>query len=345
MGFIIADPIYKSNVFILFKAFLYVMSDAILATMDIRLLAKIDLNLLLALHILLEEQSVSAAARRLSITQPAMSKTLSRLREALDDPLFVRSKRGIQPTPRAEALSTELQRILGAVENLLNGDAFSPDTYRGELVLAISEYVGLSLLPRLTARLQQAAPRLRLKTITRVEGQLDLLASGELDFAIQISRNAYPEGYRHQSLGGSPLAVFVRRGHPLVRQSLTLQALSRFPYINLYVSDREDLDLPVLPGDEKLTDSPGSLETSHLLTAIEILRETDYTLVAPAYLGGNDGITREVVALPLPEDAAQSLDYSLVGHERTMNSPIHLWLWGEITETVRSMRVRTVHRG
>ena len=73
--------------------------------MNLGRLARIDLNLLISLHILLQEGSVSRAADRLSITQPAMSKTLGRLRETFDDPLFVRSKRGIQPTPRALGLA------------------------------------------------------------------------------------------------------------------------------------------------------------------------------------------------------------------------------------------------
>ena len=76
--------------------------------MNLNRLARIDLNLLVALHILLQEGSVSRAAERLNITQPAMSKTLGRLRETFDDPLFVRSKRGIQPTPRAISLAGEL---------------------------------------------------------------------------------------------------------------------------------------------------------------------------------------------------------------------------------------------
>jgi DNA-binding transcriptional LysR family regulator len=87
------------------------------------------------------------------------------------------------------------------------------------------------------------------------------------------------------------------------------------------------------------------LETSHLLTAFEVLRETNYTLICPAYLARDDGATRDVVALPLPQGQSQSVEYSLVAHERTARSPIHQWLWNEIIDTVRSMRVRTVHRG
>ena len=311
--------------------------------MNVKALAKADLNLLVALYVLLEEGSVSAAAKRLSITQPAMSKTLARLRNTFDDPLFVRSKRGIQPTPRAELLGAELKPLLSKIETLLDGEDFTPASYRGEIQIAISEYVGISLLPPLSAKLQQLAPKLRLKTITRVENQLHQLATGDLDFAIQLSRRDYPKEYRYQSLGNSPLGIFVRRDLPLIGQVITRDNLSYFPSINLYVSDR--MESPQLPELPAMGERVGMLETSHLLTALEVLRETDYTLICPAYLARNEGATRDVVALPLPTEDAQSVDYTLVAHERTRRSAIHQWLWNEILDTVRNMRIRTVHRG
>ena len=94
--------------------------------MNLNRLARIDLNLLVALHILLQEGSVSRAADKLSITQPAMSKTLGRLRETFDDPLFVRSKRGIQPTPRALGLAGELKSVLGQIDGLLDAGTSPP---------------------------------------------------------------------------------------------------------------------------------------------------------------------------------------------------------------------------
>jgi len=304
-----------------------------------------DLNLLVALQVLLEERSVSKAASRMAITQPAMSKTLARLREAFNDPLFVRSKRGIQPTPRAESLVSELENILGSIENLLIEGEFSPLSYQGEVSIAISEYVGLSLLPALASKLQTIAPKLRVKTITRVEGQLEQLASGELDFAIQIERASYGPEYRMQPLGSSPLAIFVRRQHPLVDQGISIETLLQYPTINLYISDRENLELTIQNRYREVFGSAGMVETSHLLTALEILRETDYTLLCPAYLARNDGATRDVVALSLPPEHATIIDYALVAHERTQRSALHQWLWAEIIDTVRNMRMRTVHRG
>ena len=89
--------------------------------MDTREFNKIDLNLLISLQVLLEERSVSRAAQRLFITQPAMSKTLTRLRALFGDELFTRSSHGMQPTPRAIELSSGLNHILGDISHLLAG--------------------------------------------------------------------------------------------------------------------------------------------------------------------------------------------------------------------------------
>jgi len=312
---------------------------------NLQRLAKIDLNLLVSLHILLEEGSVSRAADRLSITQPAMSKTLGRLRETFDDPLFVRSKRGIQPTPRALGLVAELKAILGQIDGLLDAGDFSPAAYRGEITLAISEYVGFTLLPPLLARLQSSAPRLRLRTITRAERQLDKLANGELDFAIQIQREEYSDEYTVSPLASSPLAIFVRQEHPLVEQTLTGALIRQYPQIALYVADREELIGEQMMARGLFESDRGILETSHLLTAFEILRETDYLLICPAYLARNEGATRDIVALTLPIEMTFNVQYSLVAHKRTEHSSVHQWLWQEIIETVQSMRFRIVHRG
>ena len=274
-----------------------------------------------------------------------MSKTLGRLRDTFDDPLFVRSKRGIQPTPRALALAGDLKVVLSKVDTLLDAGDFSPAAYRGELTLAISEYVGFTLLPPLSARLQSNAPRLRLKTITRAEGQLDLLANGQLDLAIHIQREEYPPEFTVYPLAASPLAIFVRQDHPLVAQTLTGEMIRQYPQVALYVADREELIGGQMLARTLFESDKGVLETSHLLTAFEILRETNYLLICPAYLARNEGATRDIVALTLPADLTFSVEYSLIAHQRIASSPVHQWLWQEIIDTVHGMRFRTVHRG
>jgi DNA-binding transcriptional LysR family regulator len=308
--------------------------------MDTRELSKVDLNLLISLQYLLEEQSVSRAAERLYITQPAMSKTLSRLRALFDDALFTRSSHGMQPTPRALELAEGLSQVLGDITHLLAGSRFQPQTFQGEVTLALSEYIGVALLPGLIARLSTKAPRLSVRVITRVENQLQELALGNLDFAIHIEQAHYGNDYRIEHLGGSPPAILVRESHPLTRGNLSMQRLAQFPLVRLYIPDWEQLDIqqsaaaisPIVDHQQ------GTLEISHLLTALEVLRETDYFMPAPAYILQNEDATAGITGLPAPGNANLEINYALVAHQRTANSALHNWLWEEITCTIREMR-------
>lgn len=308
--------------------------------MDTRALAKIDLNLLISLQVLLEEQSVSRAAERLFITQPAMSKTLSRLRQVFDDPLFTRSSHGMQPTPRASELATSLDQILGDIKQLVAGPKFDPRSFNGEVTLALSEYIGVALLPELARRLQAQAPQLSIRVITRVENQLEELALGNLDFAIHIQQAHYSKDFRVHPLGGSPPAILTRENHPLCRDEISWERLMEFPIIRLYVSDWEQLEIQqssaaITPMTEHLQ---GSLEISHLLTALEVLRHTDYFMPAPAYILQNKDATRGITALPVPTSGTFNINYTLVAHMRTANSALHDWLWQQITCTIAELR-------
>ena len=99
-------------------------------------LGRIDLNLLIILQVLLEERNGSRAARRLHLSQSAVSKALGRLRETFDDPLFVRSAYGLEPTARALSLQQQLQPILLSLDNLIQPPDFDPTTTEREFVIA-----------------------------------------------------------------------------------------------------------------------------------------------------------------------------------------------------------------
>ena len=308
--------------------------------MDTKELAKIDLNLLISLQVLLEEQNVSRAAERLFITQPAMSKTLSRLRSLFNDPLFTRSSHGMQPTPRAQELARGLSTILANINQLVSDSEFDPLDCDAEVNLALSEYIGVTLLPTLTERLQRQAPNLHIRIITRVENQLEQLALGNLDFAIHIRQAEYGRDFRVEELGGSPPVLLVRHGHPLCTGPARLSQLGDYPVIRLYISDREQLQVRAVDQmfDMLTPQVRGSLEISHLMTAMEVLRSSDYYMPGPAFLTQNDSISEGITALPFPGGEDLSVDYVLVAHNRTANSPLHNWLWAQITGTIRELR-------
>jgi DNA-binding transcriptional LysR family regulator len=310
--------------------------------MDTREFSKVDLNLLISLQVLLEEKSVSRAAERLFITQPAMSKTLSRLRALFDDALFTRSGHGMEPTPRAIEISGGLDQILGDISQLLGEGHFNPESFKGEVTLALSEHVGVALVPALVKKLNGLAPQLSIRVITRLEHQLEELTTGNLDFAIHVKQGHYGPDYRVENLGGSQLAILVREAHPLARGVVTWERLSQFPLIKLYVSDREQLEVKkktdrVMPlVDHNL----GTLEISALLTALEVLRQTDYFMPAPAYLLQEGIASAGITGRSMPRGGDLNIEYALVAHKRTSNSPLHNWLWDQITCTIAELRTQ-----
>lgn len=298
--------------------------------MDTRQLARMDLNLLVAFQVLLEERHVSRAADRLFITQSAMSKTLGRLRDLFDDPLFTRSSHGMVPTPRALELQSQVQGVLSQVQSITTGQQFDPKTYEGEISIAVSEYVGVVLLPALMQLLQQEAPLLRVTTLSRVELQLDELTDGGLDFAIHVRRSHYRPEFNLKNLGSTKPVLLVRKGHPLWRQRKPdWKDISQYPRVALYMPNVEEMELIDQVGEvfyQMEHDMREVFETSHLYTAMEVVRRTDCIMMGPPFLTDFAQFGGGLMSLPIPTHQEVQINYVLVSHKRTENSPLHSWL-------------------
>lgn len=126
-------------------------------------LSSLDLNLLVALQALLEEESVGRAARRVGLSQPAMSHALSRLRSLLGDPLLVRVGAGMQLTMRGEALRHPIRDALERVQEVLAGDTFDPSFTQRTFRICVADNASDLLLPPLLTRLQEVAPNIRVE--------------------------------------------------------------------------------------------------------------------------------------------------------------------------------------
>jgi len=190
--------------------------------MDIR---RVDLNLLLALDALLRCHNVSRAAEALGVSQPAMSFALAKLRAVFDDQLFVRTGRGIRPTPRAEELAQPLRRVLDIISNdLLRPASFDPATTRRTFALNMSDVGELVFLPRIRAYLQEAAPAATIRTLSLPPEQLDAaLESGEVDLAVGYFDGLVAQGLYQQRLFSHSFACIVSKSHPSIRHGLSLQ--------------------------------------------------------------------------------------------------------------------------
>lgn len=182
-----------------------------------------DLNLLRVLDALLRERNVSRAAERLSLSQPAVSNALNRLRDLLDDPLLVRVGRSMQPTPRALALEAPIRDALQRIEQSLSCDApFDPTSSRQRFRIAVTDYVELILMPRLLNLLAERAPGLRID-IQHLSPSLpaEALDKGELDLVLGRFEQV-PGRFQRQQWVSETLQLVAHRGHPQLAGGLDL---------------------------------------------------------------------------------------------------------------------------
>lgn len=301
---------------------------------------RMDLNLLKALHVLLEERSVSRAAERFFVTRSAMSKTLQRLREALNDPVLVRTAQGLVPTPRAEQLAASLTSAIAHIEQgLVSSARFDPAEAAGTIRIAAPETFAIGAIPRLVPPLRKLAPKLRLESLHLEDGYLERLADGSIDFAIYFDQE-YPERFFKHSLFSTAPKIWCRKDHPITRlRQMTLDDICNYPKLAFHLPSIKLAELlDILQTMEQIEIGREVIfETSHLLVALVMLRQSDALMIAPDYLFQDEAFSDTAVALPLnhiPLFDQLRFDLCLVQHERTMNSSLHQWVAAEAIRTL-----------
>jgi DNA-binding transcriptional LysR family regulator len=190
-----------------------------------RNLRSVDLNLLVVFDALMTERNVTRAAERKGLSQPAVSKALSRLRDLFDDPLFVRRDRAMEPTARALELAGPIHGALADISRtLILPAAFEPATVQATVRIATIDLYHANLLPALVRHLRRHAPgidlQVRANDCARLQAQLAL---GELDLAIA------PLGTRTSELFAEPLwtdrmVMLVGRDNPMIAEPVTIEA-------------------------------------------------------------------------------------------------------------------------
>lgn len=242
-----------------------------------------DLNLLRVLDALLRERNVSRAAQRLSLSQPAVSNALGRLRELLDDPLLVRVGRAMQPTPRALSLEAPIRDALQQIERTLNaGDFFDPATSRQRFVIAVTDYVELICMPRLMAHLAKVAPGVQLAiqhlTPTLPAAALD---NGELDLALGRFLDV-PARFHSRPWASETLQVALRKQHPLVAENLDLAGFLRLRHLWVHGGQTRGMVDQWLEDHDLARDV--AYTTPNYLQAAHIVASSDLAAVLPTQL-------------------------------------------------------------
>jgi DNA-binding transcriptional LysR family regulator len=192
-------------------------------------LARIDLNLLTVFRAVDETRHVTRAARRLGLTQPALSHALRRLRDVFDDPLFVKSPGAMVLTPLAEAVAPHIRDALARLDRDVFGrGAFKPEDLTRTFRVRSTDYVEGLLVPKLLAVLAQHAPGVRLSVLpVGIALPKADLAAGDCDLAIAGFFAELPDGFFQQKLFTDGFACAVRKPHPRIRGKLTLDDFCR----------------------------------------------------------------------------------------------------------------------
>ena len=198
-------------------------------------LARLDLNLLLVFHHLLREKRVSAVATVLGMSQPAVSSALGRLRSSLGDELFLRTQRGMEPTPYALQLAEPVATALDGLQQALNVRAsFDPATSERSFTLAMTDVGEMYFLPVLMDALAGAAPGVTLNVVAVTSASLkDDMASGRTDLALGLLPQLQA-GFFQQALFRQPYVCLMRESHPLTHaEGLTLSDFAAASHVRV----------------------------------------------------------------------------------------------------------------
>jgi DNA-binding transcriptional LysR family regulator len=287
-------------------------------------LRRFDLNLLVAFDILIAERSVTAAARRMGVGQPAMSNSLARLRDMFDDPLLIRTSAGMQPTGRALDLVEPVSRILAELrEKVFRGQTFSPKTDKRTFRIGVSDQVEASLMQGVLQAVARDAPGVSIiaRSVETRPGA-DLLSTGAIDLAIgyfpEVESELEVETLYHESF----VCLFDARACG-IDPPLSLDAYLAIPHV--LVSLRGE---PFGHGDELLEASAQSrtvaYTTPHLLAVPFLLHGVRAVAALPRRLAENcaDAAGLAVCPVPLPSDG---YDVGMAWHRRAGADPGQAW--------------------
>lgn len=292
-----------------------------------------DLNLMRVFLTVLHERSVTRAAQRLNLTQPAVSYALARLREQFDDPLFVRTATGMQPTPVAFALADPIERGMNSFAEAVSlRQQFTPATSTRRFRLSMSDIGEMVFLPPLMERVHALAPRLQVEVMEIALEQLpQALKEGEVDLAIGnlagLGRHTC-----HADLFSERYVCMGRGGHPVLSAGLTRGQFKRLDHILVASRASAHRLLNEVLSEAGLHRQP-YLTLPHFSAAAEIVRRTDLTVTLPyrAAIWFNRDNAFDIRPLPI---ALPPLSVTVHWHARFESDPGTMWLRRQVEATL-----------
>lgn len=299
-------------------------------------LAGVDLNLLVVLHALLEEQNTTRAARKVGLSQPAVSHALARLRDLLGDPLLVRVGQGMKLTAKAEGLRSRVATVVEDLEGVLRPTpTFDPRTAQRTFRICATDYAQLVLFPALQARVAEQAPSVDIHVMPFTERSVieRLRAGGDGDVAVGLFPAEVAGELGRLKLYEDDFVGLARKGHPSANGTLTLTTYCALSH--LLVSPRGkpggvvDRALARLGCSRRV-----AVQVPHFLVTPHLVASSDLVIALPSRVA-----KAFVPLLPLqtfglpPELAIGPMTMSMVWHRSADTDPAQMWLRSMIERT------------
>ncbi len=297
-------------------------------------LSRIDLNLLVVFESLMETRSVTLTADRIGRTQSAVSHSLARLREQLDDPVLVRVGGRMHPSPYAEAIIEDIRPILRGIRRVIAPrNLFDPA--QSDRVFRIAMPTLTKVIAEVSAEVEAKAPKVRIEWLPAHHDVYAALSEGLIDLAHLGGEPRLPGGLDHQVMEPFSWVTFARKGHPAVA-NWGIEAWRRFPHVMVNVTRSHQNPFPVDPASDA-----GARRVSAMIGdsagIASLLARSDFLATFPAVLLAWDMEAHGLIALKPPVDLEDVL-VRFFWSSRLANDAGGIWIRSIVIEAYRRLQ-------
>ncbi len=306
----------------------------------------LDLNLLRVFDEVMAERSLTRAARNLSLTQPAVSNALRRLREALGDELVRRHGHGVEPTPRALVLWPSVREALRQLQMAIVPSTFEPQEASNTFILSMADATAAELMGKLARQLQTEAPNVSLRVVPlTTRDPRKLLTEGVADLALGYfpavltdltgrAQAGEAVAFEHQRLYAGEYVCVMRQGHPLAEQPMTLDRYCAARHLLVSFSGRPygfvDEALASIGRQRRIV-----LTVNQFFTAGQVVVNSDLLTVLPRHFVPTTGMSDQLVLRDLPLDVPP-VHVEALWHRRLQHDSAHQWLRAQLLHVAKA---------
>ena len=291
------------------------------------MMKEFDLNLLRVVVALYDAGSVGRAAQALGMSQPALSAALARLRKAFGEPLFVRTARGMSPTPRAQTLAAGAREVLARVaDEVLSEKTFAPATTTARFTFALSDVGEMVFLPKILESLQRLAPQARVRSVSLPPARLEqAMEGGEVDLAVGYFPDLRSSAFFQQRLFTHRFSCLLRADHPIPGRKLTLEKFLSLGHAVVRAEGRSQEIFEKYLERRKISRRIVLL-TPHFMSIPTVIGKTDLVVTLPHAIGlffSKTGANIKVMEPPLP---IPRIELKQHWHRNAHHDPKNRWL-------------------